>query len=199
MKVYDIVSEDQNITEAPAGILKQVGRKIGAKAAGAIGMKGTAAGLKGAAETGDEANNLKVALKGYAGKTGKDLNQMDASELAAFLKNQGYPTTPVQNIQGIVTKKQLDDILLKSVQAKHSLGGAPKQTPTTQQPSSSAGSSVASGAASFANKLAQKTGGIPAASKTPSATATTTAVPPAVLKKIKQLTPAQKQELARML
>ena len=68
MRVQDIIAEKE-IDEAPVGLLKQIGRKIGAKAAGAVGMKGTAAKLSGAAEVGDEARQLKVALQGYAGKT----------------------------------------------------------------------------------------------------------------------------------
>jgi len=84
--------------EAPVGLLKQVGRKIGAKAAGAVGAKATAAGLSGAAETGDVARQLNVDLRKYAGQTGMNLKQLDAQDLAAFLKSKGFPTTPLANV-----------------------------------------------------------------------------------------------------
>lgn len=170
MRIYDIINEDEPVAEAPAGMLKQVGRKLGAKAAGAVGMKGTAAGLGGAAKTGNEANQLKVALKGYAGETGKNLKQLDAADLGAFLKSKGYPTTAAQGVSGILTPKQIDDIVLKTVQAKKTAKGgtAPKATgagaaDAVAGAAGSGGSDSGGGAPgkaqNFMNKLQQKVGG----------------------------------------
>ena len=116
MRVQDIIAENKELDEAPVGLLKQVGRKIGAKAAGAIGMKGTAAKLSGAADAGDEARQLSVALKGYAGKTGINLKQMQGPQLAAFLKSKGYPNMHLKAVQGIMTPKQQDQAIMTAVQ-----------------------------------------------------------------------------------
>jgi hypothetical protein len=102
--------------EAPVGLLKQVGRKIGAKVAGAVGAKGTAAKLSGAAEVGDEARQLKVALQGYAGKTGINIKQMQGPQLAAFLKSKGYPNMHLKGVQGIMTPKQIDQAIMTAAQ-----------------------------------------------------------------------------------
>lgn len=112
------------IDEAPVGALKQMGRKLGAKAAGAVGMKGTAAGLSGSAKTGDVARDLNVSLKGYAGETGLNLKQLDAQDLAAFLKSKGFPTTPLANVTGALTPKQIDQALLQASQEKAKASGA---------------------------------------------------------------------------
>ena len=126
------------IDEAPVGVFKQMGRKLGAKAAGAVGMKGTAAGLSGAAKTGDVARDLNVALKGYAGETGLNLKQLDAQDLAAFLKSKGFPTTPLANVTGALTPKQIDQALLQAAQEKAKASGA-------KAGSGVAGSTAASG------------------------------------------------------
>jgi len=116
---------NESIEEAPVGLLKQVGRKLGAKAAGAIGMKGTAAKLSGAADTGDEARQLSVALKGYAGQTGINLKQMQGPQLAAFLKSKGYPNMHLKGVDGIMTPKQMDQAILTAVQDAKKAGGDP--------------------------------------------------------------------------
>jgi hypothetical protein len=124
MRVQEIIT-DKEIDEAPVGLLKQVGRKLGAKAAGAIGMKGTAAKLSGAADTGDEARQLSVALKGYAGQTGINLKQMQGPQLAAFLKSKGYPNMHLKGVDGIMTPKQMDQAILTAVQDAKKAGGDP--------------------------------------------------------------------------
>jgi len=45
MRVNEILSESQELDEAPVGFIKQGLRKVGAKAAAKVGMKGTAASL----------------------------------------------------------------------------------------------------------------------------------------------------------
>ena len=81
---------NESIEEAPAGMLKQIGRKIGAKAAGAIGMKGTAAKLSGAADAGKRANELKVKLQGYDTRKPSELSggQRQRVALARSLINK---------------------------------------------------------------------------------------------------------------
>jgi hypothetical protein len=125
MNIHEIIAEKENLDEAPVGLLKQVGRKLGAKAAGAIGMKGTAAKLSGAAEVGDEARQLKVALQGYAGKTGIDMKQMQGPQLAAFLKSKGYPNMHLKGVQGIMTPKQIDQAIMTAAQDAAKADGDP--------------------------------------------------------------------------
>ena len=158
MNVHEITNE------APVGLLKQVGRKIGAKAAGAVGAKATAAGLSGAAETGDVARQLNVDLKKYAGQTGMNLKQLDAQDLVAFLKSKGFPTTSLANISGVLAPKQIDQALLKAAQEKAKVGGA-KAGPGVAGSGAAAGSQQQGGG--FIDKIQQKTGkaGVSGASK----------------------------------
>jgi hypothetical protein len=123
MRVTEITSSD-NLQEAPAGFIKQGLKKLGAKAAGAVGMKGTAAGLSQSADTGDKANQLKVDLQGYLGGIGGSMKNLDAQELKAFLASKKLPTNMVPQ-SGIVPKKTLDDILLKTAQQAKKAKGAP--------------------------------------------------------------------------
>ena len=169
MRVTEIISENE-IQEAPAGFIKQGLKKIGAKAAGAVGMKGTAAGLSRSAKTGDEANALKVELQGYLGDTGGSLKQLDANTLRAFLKSQKMPTNAVP-AKGIIPKKQIDQILLKVTQdSKKVKGDEPSQTAQGgggvqgAQGGATQGTAQAGGGVGGAlNKLAQKVGGKPPA------------------------------------
>ncbi|MDC6481106.1 hypothetical protein PQZ46_00985 [bacterium] len=139
MRVQDIIVEKE-VNEAPVGLLKQVGRKLGAKAASAVGMKGTAAKLSGAAEVGDEARQLKVALQGYAGKTGINIKQMQGPQLAAFLKSKGYPNMHLQGVQGIMTPKQIDQAIMTAAQdaAKADGDGTAGTSQAPSQPSAPA-------------------------------------------------------------
>ena len=140
MRVQDIIAEKE-IDEAPVGLLKQMGRKIGAKAAGAIGMKGTAAKLGGAAAVGDEARELAVGLQGYLGRTGGNPKQVQGPQLAAFLKSQGYPNMHLKDVQGIMTKGQVDKAIMTAAQDAAKADGDPSKGASTApaQPSAPAG------------------------------------------------------------
>ena len=140
MRVQDIIAEKE-IDEAPVGLLKQMGRKIGAKAAGAVGMKGTAAKLGGAAAVGDEARELAVGLQGYLGRTGGNPKQVQGPQLAAFLKSQGYPNMHLKDVQGIMTKGQIDKAIMTAAQDAAKADGDPSKGASTApaQPSAPAG------------------------------------------------------------
>jgi len=195
MNVHEITNE------APVGLLKQVGRKIGAKAAGAVGAKATAAGLSGAAETGDVARQLNVDLRKYAGQTGMNLKQLDAQDLAAFLKSKGFPTTPLAGVSGVLAPKQIDQALLKAAQEKAKVGGA-------KASSGVAGSGAAAGSqqqgGGFLDKIQQKTGkaGVSGASKArggAGAGAKQNALPADLQAQLDQLTPTEKKVLAGLI
>lgn len=220
MNVHEITSGKQ-INEAPVGALKQMGRKIGAKAAGAVGMKGTAAGLSGAAETGDVARQLNVDLRKYAGQTGMNMKQLDAQDLAAFLKSKGFPTTPLANLTGVLTPKQVDQALLKAAQEKAKISGS-KPGAGVAGSTAASGKPAPAGAAQPAqpakaaqgggvlDKIQQKTGKTGVGGGTTAPTAQPSAKPgapdPAVAKqietvkaKIQKLSPQQKKQLIGML
>ena len=130
MRVQDIIAEKE-IDEAPAGMFKQMGRKIGAKALGAIGAKGKAAELGGAAEVGDQANELKTAFRGYLGKTGGNAKQVEGPQLAAFLKSKGYPNMHLKDVQGVMTPKQVDQAIMQAAQDAAKADGDPGKTAPT--------------------------------------------------------------------
>ena len=209
MNINEITSLGKRIDEAPVGLLKQLGRKIGAKAAGAIGMKGTAAKLGGAAEVGDEARQLKVALQGYAGKTGIDLKQMQGPQLAAFLKSKGYPNMHLKAVQGIMTPKQIDAAIMTAAQDAAKAGGdtsvgtstAPAATGGASRQGGTAGTPRASGQPAATTTQAPAAQPAAATGSQPQAAAPSTAqgVPPALLKKLSQLKPNEKKQLVGML
>ena len=207
MNVHEITNE------APVGLLKQVGRKIGAKAAGAVGAKATAAGLSGAAETGDVARQLNVDLRKYAGQTGMNLKQLDAQDLAAFLKSKGFPTTPLAGVSGVLAPKQIDQALLKAAQEKAKIAGS-KPGAGVAGSTAASGKPAAAGAAQAAqgggvlDKIQQKTGKAGVAGKRAAATPSAKPGAPqadvakqieAVKAKIQKLNAQQKQELVGMI
>lgn len=201
MRVNDVVAEKQQITEAPAGMLAQVGRKLGAKALGAIGFKGKAAELGGKAEVGDEANKLKTDLRGYLGKTGGNPKQIQGPQLAAFLKSKGYPNMHLKDVQGVMTPQQVDQAILKAAQDAAAAEGDPTVGQTAPAKTASTGSAPKTSGGGTAPGAASAPSGAASAAPAASTAAPTAAagVPPALLKKLTQLTAQQKKQLAGML
>ena len=125
---------DSELNEVPgAGLIKRGLRSLGAKAAGAVGMKGTAAGLKGAAQADKKARDLYTQLRRYAGQIGIDPKAMKLSDLQSFLQKQGYKLdrTPKGPAGRILDKDAIDQILMKSVQDTFR-GSGPKTTSTAK-------------------------------------------------------------------
>lgn len=212
MRVTEITSSD-NLQEAPAGFIKQGLKKLGAKAAGAVGMKGTAAGLSQSADTGDKANQLKVDLQGYLGGTGGSMKNLDAQDLKAFLATKKLPTNMVP-ASGIIPKKQLDDILLKTAQQSKKAKGAPAVGSAPNGTASAPGGAPADAGGS-ANTQAQG-GTAPAPNdanndgkddttgkvipmKKPSTQTGATEIPPNIQKQLDALSPTEKQVLAGLI
>ena len=114
-----LLDDEAELNEVPgAGLIKRGLKSLGAKAAGAVGMKGTAAGLKGSLQADKKARELYVQLRRYAGQTGGDADALTVTDLQSFLQKQGYKTdrTPKGPPGKVLNKKQVDDILMKSVQ-----------------------------------------------------------------------------------
>ena len=217
MRVHEITSSD-NLQEAPAGFIKQGLKKLGAKAAGAIGMKGTAAGLAGSAKTGDQANKLKVDLQGYLGQTGGSMKNLDAQDLKAFLASKKLPTNMVP-ASGLVPKKELDNILLKTAQQSNKAKGAPA-VGSAPSGSGAAPGGAPAGAGGSANAPAggQAQGGAPAPNDAnndgkddttgkvipmqkpaPGKPSGSTEIPPNIQQQLDGLSPTEKKVLAGLI
>ena len=204
MNIHEIIAEEK-IEEAPAGMLGQIGRKIGAKVAGAVGAKGKAAELSNKAAVGDEANELKIGLRGYAGRTGINFKQLKGPELAAFLKQQGYPNMHLKGVEGIMTPKQIDQAIMRAAQDAAKADGDPSKGASTApaQPSAPAagsgqGTSVA-GKPTSPQVDKNKDGKDDATGKpigaAPAAKGAA-AIPPELQKQLDALTPTEKKVLA---
>ena len=116
MKITQITSEN-TFNEAPGGnVLGNVARKVGAKVAGAVGAKGTAAGMTGKNDANAKAKELFVQYRGFMGQTGGNPKQPTVDQVSNFMKKQGLPLNRLKGLQGQLTPKQVDDILQKTSQ-----------------------------------------------------------------------------------
>lgn len=218
MKIAELSElEQKQIDEAPAGMLKQIGRRVGAAAAGAVGMKNTAANLKGKADVGKTANDVFTKFNAYLGTQQKNVKTATGDDLANFLQNT-YNYNQAKIPQGTLNKKQIYDIINKMASDGYAQmgkgGGAGGQTTgggTAQggQQTAQGGQQQASGQQQGGQQAAQqgtggkavggqaskpvsKTGAKPAASGA-------TEIPPDVQKMLDTLSPTDKQALAGML
>lgn len=187
MRVEQIISEKSDVNEAPAGMIRQMGRKIGSRALAQVGAKGAAMKMAGKADAGDTANDLYNQLNSYIGQTGKDMNALDAADLTKWLKSKGAPTSPVQGVSGKLTKKQVNDILMKVAQKSFEVGGD----------DDSAAQAPAAGAVPAQPATSKAGNQQPAAPA--QAAAATKEIPADIKSEIEQLNPAQKKQLLGML
>ena len=89
MKINDILVENE-IDEAPAGMVGQAARKVGAKVAGKLGMKGVAGNLATKANVGDEANRVKRELGQFMAGSGIKKGELELNDFIKFLGNAGF-------------------------------------------------------------------------------------------------------------
>jgi hypothetical protein len=82
MKVYQIISENNEIDEAPVGMFRRAGQSIMRY----LGSKHAA----GAEEVSDEANNLKKELSVWMGRSNIKKGQLTLDDLEKFLNMKGY-------------------------------------------------------------------------------------------------------------
>lgn len=197
MRVYDILNKEEPINEAPVGAVKQGLRRVGSKAAGAVGMSRTAGNLGAKADTGAEANKLEKGFSTFLGKQMKDLKTATAQDLAKYLQQKGYPTNHLKGMSGVLQTSQIDDLVLKSVSNKAAgddvpgVGGDDAQTTKAQQPAGK----KKQGAVSAFKQGFQKGQG--------KNTAKTASAPKKIPKKIKssieKLSDQEKQQLVKIL
>ena len=193
MKITQITSTDA-VNEAPGGsALGNIARKVGAKVAGAVGAKGTAAGMTGKVDANKRAKEIFTQYRQYMGQTGGNPKAPSVNALQDFMQKQGLSTTRLKGNQGQITPKQVDDILQKTAQDtfKGDLGkaqaGTDDEAPQTLGQKFGGGDKPAGGTAQAdapASGGAQGgAGGIPAN----------------IQKAIDSLNPKQKQELVKLL
>ena len=205
MKIAEISDiEQKQIDEAPAGMLKQIGRKVGAAAAGAIGMKNTAANLTGKADVGKTANDVYTKFNAYLGTQQKNVKTATGDDLANFLQNT-YNYNQAKIPQGTLNKQQIYDIITQMAKDGYAQmgksGGAGGQTASGGAEggaSQGSGQQQASGkqqAAQGQQSTAQ--GGQAPTNK--SAGGGTTEIPANIQKQLDALTPTEKKALAGMI
>lgn len=210
MNVYDIIAEKKDLDEAPVGALKQIGRRVGAKAAGMVGMKQTAGNLSGKADTGAEANQLRKGFSNFLGRMMKSPKEANAQDLAKYLSQNGYPVTSLKGMSGVLTKKQIDQITLKAVADKAAgddvpgVGGAAAPQSGPQSGGQAAPAKKQGALKSFAQGFKQGSSG-DATTAAPGGTANaapadkSVKISPELQKKINSLNPQQKKQLVGML
>lgn len=227
MKIAEISElEQKQIDEAPAGMLKQLGRKVGAGLAGAVGMKNTAANLQGKAEVGKTANDVYTKFNKYLGTQQKNVKTATGDDLANFLQNT-YNYNQAQIPQGTLNKQQIYDIINKMASdgyaqmgkgggaggqsagggtAQATQGGGQQGTggKAVGDPALAPGGNAQGGQAPAGQKAAGGTAAEPAAQagakQAASGTnAKATEIPPDVQKMLDTLSATEKQALAGML
>ena len=219
MKVHEIIYESTKtpLKEKPASGLGNVARKVGAKVLAKLGAKNTAAGMAGKVDAADKANALFTDFRAYLGQVGEKYgNAVDSASLRDFLTTKKMPT---QNIpqDGVLTKKQIDQAIMKSVQDSYrGKGGIPNQpvgqkgAPAKgqaqgQQAQGQAAGNVGGGAPAQQQPAQQGTGSAqtPAGKAPPTKNGSTVgsakSIPPSIQKQLDQMSAGEKKQLAGMI
>lgn len=185
MKVHQIISES-DVNEAPGGgIIGNLAKKAGAKIAGAVGMKGTQAGLQGKLDANSRAKELYQAFRAYMGQTGGDPKKPTADQLKDFMATQKMPTGRLNAIPDGSTlgKGEIDKVLQGA--AQDSFKGKAGQAAVGKAPAAE-------------KPPGEKWGTSPGAEQEPAGAGGGT-IPKNLKQKIDALKPAQKQELIKLL
>lgn len=120
MKVYQIT--ETRVDEKPTSGLANFGKKMLGKAAGAVGMSGTAGRMGGSAEVGTKANDLYKSLARWQGINQKNDKNMTAADVQAWAKQNKVNVSAVKMPDGVLPKQKLMDIM-KKVAASELTGG----------------------------------------------------------------------------
>jgi hypothetical protein len=156
MKVYDIISEDKEVVEAPVGMLKRAGQAVAGKVSKTQARKG---------EVSKEANavfkDLKVTFKG----ADYDLNALPVEKFKEFMQGKGYDQGLDQQInkfadasdpESTLDKKQIEKIVLSQTQeASTTAGQTSKGKFAKKSDAGGKSGSAAQGASKDLKKVAQ--------------------------------------------
>ena len=180
MKINQIVTET-TISEAPGGnVLGNLAKKAGAKVAGAVGAKATAAGIQGGLDANARAKEIFTQYRSFMGQTGANHKKPNAEEVIDFLQKQKLPTKQLAGKTGPITPKEVDTIL-QGVSQDSFKGQAGQAAVGQKAAPASLGDKFGGGAAG--GVLQGAPGGIPAD----------------IQKAIDALSPQDKAELAKLL
>ena len=153
----EIAKENRKETnEGPLdGIGKAIGtaaRGLGAKAAGKLGMKKTAAGLQGRVDVDKKSAELDNELAQYIGQQRADKNRIDPKILQGFLQKQGIDQKYMQYVKGPINQQQASKLIDK-ISADSFAGKVNRKQP---QPQQDIGKSVAQRANQMKGVLGQQ-------------------------------------------
>jgi hypothetical protein len=126
MKAIEILSENKQIAEGPAGMLGQAAKRIGAAALSAAGLKTWAGQLDSKADVGQFANRYYKEYQRYLRTAGRPEAEATLGDLKDFMLKNGIPTQNVPpNTTGSADKDSVFAILNKTAQEyiKGSSGG----------------------------------------------------------------------------
>ena len=184
MKVQQIISESE-VNEAPGGgVLGNLAKKAGAKIAGAVGAKGTQAGLQGKLDANARAKELYTSFRAYMGQTGGDPKKPTADQLKDFMATQKMPTGQLnKHKDGPLPAGAIDTILQGA--AQDSFKGKAGQAAVGQGDSPEPETAGEKWGAQPGGEAGAKAGG--------------GKVPQNLQKQIDALNPQQKQELVKLL
>jgi hypothetical protein len=213
MKVHEIIYESTKtpLKEKPASGLGNVARKIGAKVLAKVGAKNTAAGMAGKVDAADKANALFTDFRAYLGQVGEKYgNAIDSASLRDFLTTKKMPTQNVPQ-DGVLTKKQVDQAIMKAVQDSYrGKGGVPNQpagqkgAPAKGQAQGQAAGNVGGGApaqqpAQQGTGSAQTPAGKAPPTKNGSTVGSAKSIPPSIQAQLDQMSAGEKKQLAGMI
>lgn len=104
MKIHELLNE------APAGMLGQMGRRLGAAALRGVGAKGFAAGVTGRADQKELANRYYYEFRKWLGGTGGNINNVQPQDLRDFFKQKGIPDSHIDDSNTTLDPKTIDNI-----------------------------------------------------------------------------------------
>jgi hypothetical protein len=117
MKAIEILSENRQIAEGPAGMLGQAAKRIGAAALSAAGLKTWAGQLDSKADVGQFANRYYKEYQRYLRTAGRPESEATLGDLKDFMLKNGIPTQNIPpNLTGSADKDSVFAILNKTAQ-----------------------------------------------------------------------------------
>jgi hypothetical protein len=115
MKAIEILSENKNVVEGPAGMLGQAAKRVGAAALGAVGLKTWAGQLDSKADVGQFANRYYKEYQRYLRTAGRPESEATLGDLKDFMLKNGIPTQNIPpNLTGSADKDSVFAILNKT-------------------------------------------------------------------------------------
>ena len=176
MKVHHIISENNQVVEAPGG---NWAGNLMTKVASKIGTAGSKAGAQGKLDANARAKDLWTAFNKFAGQTGVNPKAPTKDEFLDFMATQSMPTGRLNNIPdgSTLNKKDVDKILQGAAQdsfkgsaGQAAVGREPAPQPTDEPPGKRWNTKPGAPAASQAQTTGPDTGsgtGVKMASATP--------------------------------